>query len=68
MKECNQTFKNSLTRDVEISLEGTHTKAFRLFSTINYEIETLQIFTSEFLHFLEERASNFSIEFAEKRL
>lgn len=57
-----------ISQDVEISLESPYEKSFRLFTTLKYEIETLQIFTPEVLLFLIERAHNFSIEFADNRL
>lgn len=50
-------------KTIEIPLEDEYKDSFRLFCSENYEIEVLQIFTSDFLKFLEEKSGSFSIEF-----
>ncbi len=55
-------------KDMQISLEDEFKKDFSLYVTQDYEIEALQIFTSEVLSFLQKEAKDFSIEFAGNRV
>lgn len=57
-----------LDRDVRIRLEGDLEKHFNLYCTQDYEIETLQIFTIDFLNILKERGPHLSVEFSEDKI
>ena len=57
-----------LDKDVEIKLDSQFNKSFNLYCTQDYEIETLQIFTSDILLILKDDAPDFSIEFSDNRI
>lgn len=61
-------FTTLKSNEREISLEDDLNNHFRLYCTDNYQIETLQIFSIEFLSFLRDTASEFSIEFAKNKI
>lgn len=54
--------------ETEVPLEQEFQVDFQLFSTVKYEIEALQLFSSEFLRFLKAKSFAFSLELAADRL
>ncbi len=55
---------SGVAHDIEVPLEPEFAKHFRLYTTQGYEIEALQIFTSEVLRALIEKGAGYSIEFS----
>ncbi len=54
--------------EIKIGLEEEFEKSFDLFARDGYGVEVMQIFSKDFLRFLKEKGSNFSIELKENRI
>jgi len=61
-------YRKKTKKEIEINLENEFKRNYSLFGREGYAIEVMQIFTTDFLRFLKEENSNFSIELKEDRM
>lgn len=61
-------YRKKTEKEIRINLENEFKKDYKLFVREGYAIEAMQIFTFDFLRFLRDENSNFSIELKEDRM